>query len=110
VVRLSKTDTIILYLTLFLPEAKMAVKKDAHVVLAVHVTDRLKKILPVQKTLSQFGDVIRTRLGLHEVSKDYSAPGGILILDAVSESRARDLQKALDKIKGIETKLVVFSH
>ena len=88
----------------------MAVKKDSHVVLAVHVTDRMKKVPPVQKTLSQFGDVIRTRLGLHEVSKDYSSPGGILILEVVSESRARELQKALNKIKGIETKLVVFKH
>jgi hypothetical protein len=88
----------------------MAVKKDSHVVLAVHVTDRLKKVPPVQKILSQFGDVIKTRLGLHEVSKDYSAPGGILILDIVDEAKARQLQKALDKIQGIETKLVVFKH
>jgi len=89
---------------------EMAVKGDAHVILAVHVTDRLKKVPSVQTTLTQYGDVIRTRLGLHEVSKDFSAPGGILILDIVSDARARMLQKALDKIKGIETKLVVFKH
>jgi hypothetical protein len=88
----------------------MAAKRDSHVVLAVHVTDRMKKVPAVQTTLSQYGDVIRTRLGLHEVSKDYSAPGGILILDIVNEAKARQLQKALDKIKGIETKLVVFKH
>lgn len=88
----------------------MAVKKDAHAILAVHVTDRLKKVPAVQTTLSQYGDVIKTRLGLHEVSKDFSAPGGILILDIVGEAKARQLQKALDKIKGIETKLVVFKH
>lgn len=88
----------------------MAVKKEAHVILAAHITDRLKKVPLVQATLSQYGDVIRTRLGLHEVSKDFSAPGGILILDIVSEARARRLQKALDKIKGIETKLVLFKH
>ena len=88
----------------------MAVKKDAHVVLAVHVTDRLKKVPSVQTILSQYGDVIRTRLGLHEVSKGFSAPGGILILDIVSEAKARKLQNALDKINGIETKLVLFKH
>jgi hypothetical protein len=88
----------------------MAAKKDSHVVLAVHVTDRMKKVPLVQKTLSQFGDVIRTRVGLHEVSKEYSAPGGILLLDVVIESKARELQKALDKIAGIETRLVVFKH
>ena len=88
----------------------MAVKKDAHVVLAVHVTDRLKKVPSVQKVLSEYGDVIRTRLGLHEVSKEFSAPGGILILDIVTEAKARQLQKTLDRIKGIETKLVIFKH
>jgi hypothetical protein len=88
----------------------MTVQKEHHLMLAVHVTDRLKKALLVQQTLSQFGDVIRTRLGLHEVGKDYSSPGGIMILDIVSELKARQLQKALDKIKGIETKLVVFKH
>jgi hypothetical protein len=88
----------------------MAMKKDSHVVLAVHVTDRLKKVPPVQQTLSQFGDVIRTRLGLHEVTKEYSSPGGILLLEVMSEPKARQLQKALNKIRGIETKLVVFKH
>ncbi len=88
----------------------MTDKKDSHLLLAVHVTDRLKKVPLVQKALIQYGDVIRTRLGLHEVSKDYSSPGGIMILDIVGDSKARQLQKALDKIKGIETKLVVFKH
>ena len=88
----------------------MTLKKESHVVLAVHVTDRLKKIPLVQKTSSQFGDVIRTRLGLHEISKDYSAPGGILILNIVIESKARQLQKTQDKIHGIETTLIMFKH
>jgi hypothetical protein len=88
----------------------MAAQKDSHLILALHVTDRLKKAPLVQKTLSQYGDVIRTRLGLHEVGKDFSAPGGIMILDIISDPKARLLQKALDKIEGIETKLVVFKH
>jgi hypothetical protein len=87
-----------------------AKKKESHVVLTVHVTDRVKKAPLVQKSLSQFGDVIRTRLGLHEVGKDYSSPEGIMLLDVVGEPKARELQKALNKIAGIETKLVVFKH
>jgi hypothetical protein len=94
----------------FIGELNMATKKDSHVVLAVHVTDRLKNATLVQKTLSQYGDVIRTRLGLHEVSKEYSAPGGIMILDIVIDAKARQLQKALNRISGIETKLIVFKH
>jgi hypothetical protein len=88
----------------------MITKKESHVVLAVHVTDRLKEVPLVQKTFSQFGNVIRTRLGLHEITKDYSSPEGIMVLDIVGESKARQLQKSLNKIHGIETKLVVFKH
>jgi hypothetical protein len=86
------------------------IKKESHIVLIVHVTDRLKKAPLVQKSLSQFGDVIRTRLGLHEVGKEYSSPEGVMLLDIVSEPKARQLQKSLNAIKGIETKLVVFKH
>ncbi len=88
----------------------MAVKKESHAILTVHITDRLKEVPLVQKALSQSGDVIRTRLGLHQVDKDSSSPEGILILDIVKEAKARQLQKTLNKIKGIETKLVVFKH
>jgi hypothetical protein len=78
--------------------------------MAVHVTDRLKKVPTVQKALSQYGDVIRTRLGLHEVGGNFSSPEGIMLLDIIEEKKARQLQKALDQIAGIETKLVVFKH
>jgi hypothetical protein len=88
----------------------MAVKKESHAILTVHITDRLKEVPLVQKTLSQFGEVIRTRLGLHQVDKDFSSPEGVLVLDIVKEPKARQLQKTLNKIKGIETRLVVFKH
>lgn len=88
----------------------MPKKKQSHAVLVVHVTDRLKEVPAVQQSLSQFGDVIKTRLGLHEIGEGFSSPQGVLVLDIVGEPKAKQLQKALDKIKGIETKLVVFKH
>jgi hypothetical protein len=88
----------------------MTKKKQTHAILVVHVTDRLKEAPSVQKTLSEFGDVIKTRLGLHEVGEEYSSPQGVLVLDIVGEPKAKKLQKDLDKIKGIETKLVLFKH
>lgn len=88
----------------------MTTKKESHVLLTVHVTDRLKEAPLVQKTFSQFGNIIRTRLGLHEITKDYSSPEGVMVLDIVGEPKARQLQKSLNKIRGIETKLVVFRH
>jgi hypothetical protein len=88
----------------------LATKKQTHTILTVHVTDRVKEAPLVQKSLSQFGDVIRTRLGLHEIGDGYSSPEGVLVLDIVGEPKAKQLQKSLNKIRGIETKLVVFKH
>jgi hypothetical protein len=88
----------------------MSKKKQTHAILVVHVTDRIKEVPAVQASLSQFGDVIKTRLGLHEVGEEYSSPQGVLVLDILGEPKAKQLQKSLDKVKGIETKLVVFKH
>ena len=47
----------------------MAAKKVKHIILGVHITDRLKEAVEVQKLLTVFGRYIKTRLGLHEVDR-----------------------------------------
>lgn len=88
----------------------MPKKKEIHVLLAVHITNRMEEVPMVQKTLSDFGDVIKTRLGLHDIGEEYSSAEGVLVLDIKGETRAKQLQKALAKIKGVETQLVIFKH
>ncbi|MDR1727222.1 MAG: hypothetical protein LBT74_04735 [Acidobacteriota bacterium] len=85
-------------------------KKQTHALLIAHITDRLKDAPLVQEVLSKFGDVIKTRLGLHEVGVEYSSPQGVLVLEIFGEAKAKQLQRALAKVKGLETKLVVFKH
>ena len=46
---------------------------DKHLILAVHITERLKHAIKVQNILSEFGDVIKTRLGLHDVAANSSS-------------------------------------
>ena len=43
---------------------------DDHVVIGVHVTDRIKEAVEVQRSPTAFGGYIKTRLGLHEVDQD----------------------------------------
>lgn len=85
-------------------------EKASHILLAVHITDRVKKAPLVQEALTQYGDIIRTRLGLHEVGTGYASPEGVLILDLVNEEKAVQLQQTLNGLEGIETKLVIFKH
>ena len=40
--------------------------KADHIVLGIHITNRLQKAAEVQKLFTEFGCNIKTRLGLHE--------------------------------------------
>ena len=82
-----------------------------HVVLGVHITDRVKEALKVQKQFTAFGRYIKTRLGLHEVEKGHEAPNGLVLLEMVGpESKIDELMKKLNAIQGVEVKKMVFEH
>ena len=84
---------------------------DSHKILAIHVTDRLQKALPVQQVFTEFGCNIKTRLGLHDVAGDVCAPGGVVILELVGpETIADDIAARLAGIEGVETHKVEFGH
>ena len=85
-------------------------KPHNHVIVGIHVTDRVKHAGVVQKVLTQYGGSIKTRLGLHEVAGDL-APNGIILLEMVGDQRqCLTILKKLNAIKGIEAKKMVFSH
>ncbi|HPD15278.1 MAG TPA: hypothetical protein PLE19_10025 [Planctomycetota bacterium] len=83
-----------------------------HIILGVHITDRLEHALPVQQVLTEFGGIIKTRLGLHELGKGgASARNGLLLLElAATEAKAAAMVKKLGAIKGIEVQKMVFAH
>lgn len=88
----------------------MARKQD-HIVVAIHVTDRVKQAGMVQKVLTDYGANIKTRVGLHEPTERGSSPSGIILLELVgSQATAKALIAALRKIGGVEAKSLVFAH
>ena len=85
--------------------------RESHVIVALHITDRIKLVQEVQNVLTQFGCSIKTRLGLHETSDEYCSPNGIILLEIVGgEQKAKELTGTLDAIYGVETKTIVFEH
>ena len=83
----------------------------AHFILGIHVTDRAHHVAKLQQTLTRFGGIIRTRLGLHEVSSDRCAPNGLILLELATDAAgAKALAAALQRIRGVEVKLMVFRH
>jgi len=82
-----------------------------HVILGVHITNRVQEVPEVQKVLSEYGCNIRTRLGLHEVSDTFCSPAGVLLLELVGETKKCDeLASKLGQIAGVEVKQMVFEH
>jgi hypothetical protein len=85
--------------------------KPEHIIVGIHVTDRMQHAADVQKIFTEYGCNIKTRLGLHEVQGDFCAGGGIVLLEMVGDGTTVDGMIAkLEKIEGIEAKKMVFSH
>lgn len=83
---------------------------DRHIIFGIHVTDRLKHVADVQALLTEYGCSIKTRLGLHEASKDSCSPNGMLILELLDDGNTDAFADKLNKISGIELKKMIFDH
>lgn len=82
-----------------------------HIILGVHITNRMKNAIRVQEILSEYGCHIRTRLGLHEVDENFCAQGGVLILEMVGENKTIDeMVDKLKAIEGLQIQKLVFGH
>lgn len=85
--------------------------KEKHIIVAVHITDRIKHVGPLQETFTKYGCLIKTRIGLHEASENFCSPNGIIILELLgNEEKAKEMEADLNKIEGIEIKSIIFDH
>lgn len=86
-------------------------KTENHLIVGIHITDRIKHAKDVQKVLTHYGANIKTRIGLHDVTSEFSSPNGIILLELVGDHKhCLSILKALDGIKGVEAKKMVFRH
>lgn len=85
--------------------------KQSHYIMVVHITDRLKEAVEVQKLLTAYGDQIKTRLGLHEIASGEQGLNGLLVLEMVPpEGRVQELCSKLNAVEGVEAKRMSFEH
>jgi len=85
--------------------------RENHVILGVHITERLTRAQLVQEILTEFGGIVKTRLGLHEADGSHGSPNGLLLLETTGgEARADALAAKLSAIEGVFVKKMVFDH
>jgi hypothetical protein len=84
---------------------------EKHIVVGVHITERVKRAAEVQKVFTEFGCQIRTRLGLHEADKGVCSPNGLILLELVDDdAQVVAFKKKLLAIEGVEVQSMVFDH
>jgi ACT domain-containing protein len=82
-----------------------------HIVIGIHIPDRIKQATNVQQVLTDYGCSIRTRVGLHEVSDSMCAINGLLLLEMFGKEDEMDaMVKKLQSIEGVDTQYMVFNH
>ena len=80
-------------------------------ILGLYISDRMKESGQVQSILTTFGCSVKTRLGLHEVSDDYCAESGIMILELTGDlTECQKLENELLKLENVEVKKMVFTQ
>lgn len=84
---------------------------NKHVILGIHITDRVHNVASVQQILTEYGCSIRTRIGLHEADENFCSPNGVVILEMVGTDQTHDEMIAkLNALEGIEAKKMTFDH
>ena len=79
------------------------------IIMGIRLGNRVNTAMEFQKTLTDFGCIIKTRLGLHDVSENKCAPNGIILLEVIDDEEAIKFEKELCKIEGIEIQLMKFN-
>ncbi len=83
------------------------VAKNERTVMTVLIGQRKEAAVNVQKVLTAWGCMIKTRLGIHDGVLDKCADSGLLILELVGKSEDQDeMLRKLNLIQGVHAKLV----
>jgi len=78
-------------------------------ILGIHISDRVRDAQLIQPILTKFGCIIRTRLGLHDVTEEFSSPTGMILLELTGDPKEYvKLENELLKIDGLEVEKMVF--
>ena len=74
------------------------------------VDNRKKNAITVQKILSEWGCLIKTRLGLHPGTLENCTDNGLIFLELVGErEKHEEMVRKLNLLDGVEAKLVELS-
>jgi len=84
---------------------------DDHIILGIHVTNRLKNAVDVQKVFTEYGCNIKTRIGLHDVDENVCSPSGVVLIEFFgTDEEATAMMAKLNDVEGVQVQKMVFGH
>ena len=84
---------------------------DQHIILGIHIGDRLKNAVDVQKVFTEYGCNIKTRIGLHDASESVCSPSGVVLIEFFgAEDEAEAMKAKLAAVEGVGVQSLVFEH
>ncbi|NLH40712.1 MAG: hypothetical protein GX448_02640 [Planctomycetes bacterium] len=85
--------------------------KARHIVIGIHISDRVHNVPGVQNLLTEYGCSIKTRIGLHAVDEKFCSPNGLILLEmAGPEKPTLELFDKLKAIEGVDVQKMIFEH
>jgi hypothetical protein len=80
-------------------------------IIGILIKDRIKEAGRTQAVLANYNDIIRSRLGFHELSEEVCSRVGIIILTLGGDTaRWKLFEEELTAIGGLEVKDITFSY
>ena len=84
---------------------------DQHIILGIHISDRLKNAVDVQKVFTEYGCNIKTRIGLHDASESVCSPSGVVLIEFFGkDDEASAMMAKLNAVDGVFVQKMVFGH
>ncbi|HON90493.1 MAG: hypothetical protein KBI32_00115 [Phycisphaerae bacterium] len=85
--------------------------KARHLIIGIHISDRVHNVPGVQNLLTEYGCSIKTRIGLHSVDDKFCSPNGLILLEmAGPEKPTFELIEKLKAIGGVDVQTMIFEH
>ena len=84
---------------------------DTHIIIGIHIDDRLKKAVDVQKVFSDYGSNIKTRVGLHDAAANICSPSGVVLIEFLgSSAKATEMMDKLATVEGVQVQRMTFGN
>lgn len=84
---------------------------DNHLIVGIHVTDRVRNASEVQKIMTEYGCNIKTRVGLHHVDEKLCSPNGLILLEMFGdEALCMQMADRIAAVPGVDVQKMLFKH